>query len=82
MTLSGQPTPSLRSAPTIPVIDFGPYLAAAPGALAATAGELRRALEHVGFFVMVIYLPSERACQAARRDIVQCAGNRILMPIR
>ena len=53
MTLSGQPTPSLRSAPTIPVIDFGPYLAAAPGALAATAGELRRALEHVGFFVMV-----------------------------
>jgi len=25
----------------------------------------------VGFFVVVIYLPGERACQAARRDIVQ-----------
>ncbi len=25
----------------------------------------------VGFFVLVIYLPNERACQAARRDIVQ-----------
>lgn len=36
----------------------------------------------VGFFVFVIYLPNERACQAARRDILQ--ANRIIdeMPHR
>ena len=37
----------------IPVIDFGPCFAGAPGALKATAEELRCALEHVGFFIMV-----------------------------
>lgn len=37
----------------IPVIDVGPYLAARPGALAATAAELGRALQDVGFFVVV-----------------------------
>ena len=37
----------------IPVIDLGPYLAGRPGALAAAAGELGRALEQVGFFVVV-----------------------------
>jgi isopenicillin N synthase-like dioxygenase len=37
----------------IPVIDFGPCFAGAPGALAATATTLRDTLERVGFFVMV-----------------------------
>ena len=44
---------TLARAATIPVIDFGPCFARAPGALQAAAGELRRALEEVGFFVMV-----------------------------
>ena len=38
---------------TIPVIDFGACFAGAPGALASVAAELRHALEHVGFFIMV-----------------------------
>jgi len=37
----------------IPVIDLGPYLAGRPGAFGATARELGRALEDVGFFVIV-----------------------------
>jgi len=37
----------------IPVIDLGPYLSGRPGALAATAAELGRALREVGFFVIV-----------------------------
>src|SRR5438067_6543634 len=38
---------------TIPVIDFGACFASAPGALEATAAEIRDTLENVGFFVMV-----------------------------
>lgn len=38
---------------TIPVIDLGPYLAGAPGALGATAADLRHALEEIGFFIIV-----------------------------
>jgi hypothetical protein len=37
----------------IPVIDLGPHLAARPPASAATAAELGRALQDVGFFVIV-----------------------------
>jgi isopenicillin N synthase-like dioxygenase len=37
----------------LPVIDLGPYLAGAPGALEAVAGELRVALQTVGFFLIV-----------------------------
>jgi isopenicillin N synthase-like dioxygenase len=37
----------------IPVIDLEPYLAGRPGAAAATAVELGRALRDVGFFVVV-----------------------------
>ena len=37
----------------IPVVDLGPHLAARPGASAATAAELGRALQDVGFFVLV-----------------------------
>jgi len=38
---------------TIPILDLGAYLGGAPGALEATAAELRHALEGVGFFVIV-----------------------------
>jgi isopenicillin N synthase-like dioxygenase len=38
---------------SIPVIDLGAYLGGAAGALEATAAELRRALEEIGFFVIV-----------------------------
>jgi isopenicillin N synthase-like dioxygenase len=38
---------------TIPIIDFGPCVAGAPGALETTAAILRETLESVGFFVMV-----------------------------
>jgi isopenicillin N synthase-like dioxygenase len=37
----------------IPVVDLGPYLAGRPGAAVAAATELGRALENVGFFVIV-----------------------------
>ena len=37
----------------IPVIDLAPYLEKRPGAYAATAAELGRALRDVGFFVIV-----------------------------
>jgi isopenicillin N synthase-like dioxygenase len=37
----------------IPVIDVGPCFAGAPGALKSAAGEVRDALETIGFFVMV-----------------------------
>ncbi len=45
-----------RSASTdtvIPVIDLGPYLSGVPGALEATAAQLRSALETVGFFIIM-----------------------------
>jgi isopenicillin N synthase-like dioxygenase len=37
----------------IPVLDLGPCLASAPGALERTAADLREALEGVGFFLLV-----------------------------
>jgi isopenicillin N synthase-like dioxygenase len=37
---------------TIPLVDLGPYLAGEPGALEATAAELRRICETVGFLVI------------------------------
>jgi len=37
----------------IPVIDLGPYLAGAPGAVDRTAGELRFALTEIGFYFIV-----------------------------
>lgn len=37
----------------VPVLDLGPYRAGAPGALEATAAQLREAQERVGFYVIV-----------------------------
>ena len=37
---------------TIPVLDVGPYLRGEPGALDALAGELREALENIGFYYL------------------------------
>jgi len=37
----------------IPVIDLAPYLAKRPGARETTAAELGRALQDIGFFVIV-----------------------------
>ena len=45
------PQPGLEAG--VPVIDFGPCFAGVPGALEATAAELRETLETIGFFVMV-----------------------------
>jgi isopenicillin N synthase-like dioxygenase len=53
MSVSTRPVPTAGATATIPVIDFGPCLAGVPGALASTAAELRRALEQIGFFVML-----------------------------
>jgi isopenicillin N synthase-like dioxygenase len=50
------PTPAAVPARTdsaIPVIDLGPCLAGRAGALAAAADELRRALEQIGFFILI-----------------------------
>lgn len=38
---------------TIPVVDFGPWLAGAPGAAERTAAELRVALTEIGFYCIV-----------------------------
>ena len=55
----------------IPIIDLGRYLAGAPGALVATAAELRAALEGIGFFIVVNHGVSRdligRAFAEARR---------------
>ncbi len=41
------------NAPSIPIIDLGPYLAAEPGAIDRAAAELRRALTEIGFYFIV-----------------------------
>ncbi len=53
MAISAQARSHSGRAAAIPVIDFGPCFAGTPGALEATAAELRETLEQVGFFVMV-----------------------------
>jgi len=42
-----------RTNSIIPVIDLAPYLAGVPGALQATAAQLRDALETIGFFIII-----------------------------
>ena len=39
--------------PAIPILDLGPYLAGAPGALEATAATLRQINETIGFLIIV-----------------------------
>jgi len=51
-TASALPPPGV-GATAIPIIDLGPYLSAAPGALDATAAAVREALQGVGFFIIV-----------------------------
>jgi isopenicillin N synthase-like dioxygenase len=71
VTVRPQPSADTAADPAIPVIDFGPCFAGAPGAREATAAELRRTLEEVGFFVMVNHgVPAplvERTFAEARR---------------
>src|SRR5579885_2061088 len=59
------------AAAQIPVIDFAPYFAGEPGALARTAAETRRACEEIGFFYAAGHgVPEaviERAFAASRR---------------
>ena len=56
------------SAETIPVIDLGPYLAGAPGALEQAAGELRAALTKVGFYFIVNHGIPEHSIREAYRQ--------------
>jgi isopenicillin N synthase-like dioxygenase len=52
----------------IPVIDLGPYLAGAPGAIDRTAGELRFALTEIGFYFIVNHgVPSGQIREAFRQ---------------
>ena len=44
---------SVSTDTVIPVIDLGPYFSGAPGALEATAAQLRGALETIGFFIVI-----------------------------
>ncbi|MGH6689897.1 MAG: 2-oxoglutarate and iron-dependent oxygenase domain-containing protein [Gammaproteobacteria bacterium] len=53
MAIVASQRPAHATAETIPLIDVGPYLGGASGALEATAAALREALEEVGFFVIV-----------------------------
>ena len=53
MAIAAQPQAPRVAHDAIPVIDVGPYLRGAPGALEVTATALRAALEDVGFFVIV-----------------------------
>jgi isopenicillin N synthase-like dioxygenase len=49
---------------TIPVLDLGPYLTGEPGALEATAAEVRDALETIGFFIIINHgVPPELIAQ-------------------
>ncbi|MGH7093525.1 MAG: 2-oxoglutarate and iron-dependent oxygenase domain-containing protein, partial [Stellaceae bacterium] len=53
------------AAAAIPVIDFGPYFAGAPTALAALASEVGRACEEVGFFYAAGHGVDEAVVDAA-----------------
>jgi len=60
-----------EAASKIPVIDYGPYLAGEPNALAVLAAEIRRACEDVGFFYALNHgvdqAVIDRAFAASRR---------------
>ena len=53
---------------TIPVIDLGPYLAGAPGALDKAAKELRHALTEIGFYFIVNHgVPAAKIAAVAEK---------------
>src|SRR4051812_46878204 len=60
-----------EAASKIPIIDFGPYFAGAPGALDRVAAEARHACENIGFFYALGHgVPEkviDRAFAASRR---------------
>ncbi|MDI1288081.1 MAG: 2-oxoglutarate and iron-dependent oxygenase domain-containing protein [Reyranella sp.] len=64
-------------ADTIPVIDLGPYLADAPGAIDRTAAELRRALTEIGFYFIV----NHGVAQAQIREIFHQAARFHAQPL-
>jgi len=58
----------------IPVIDLGPYLSGAPGAIDRTAEELHFALTEIGFYFIVNHgVPSEQI-QAVFRQAARFHG--------
>eukprot|EP00164_Ancoracysta_twista_P002710 GFYU01003605.1.p1 GENE.GFYU01003605.1~~GFYU01003605.1.p1 ORF type:complete len:336 (-),score=65.64 GFYU01003605.1:799-1806(-) len=62
----GHPVPAvLESSATLPVLDFGPYLAGEDGALPALAEQLRSACENEGFY----FLKNHGVSPAQREDI-------------
>lgn len=69
----------------IPVIDLGPYLAGAPGALECTAGQLRYAMENVGFYFIVNHgVPQQlvdRTFEAAERFHAQALEDKLKLKI-
>ena len=74
-------SPERRTAESVPVIDVGGYLAGAPGGLDTVAGEIRFALENVGFFVIVNHDVSRdlitRTFKEARRIHALDAGTKM-----
>jgi isopenicillin N synthase-like dioxygenase len=57
--------PAATAPLTLPILDLGPYLQQAPGALEPLAGALRDALERIGFFFLI------------NHDIPQCLIDRV-----
>jgi isopenicillin N synthase-like dioxygenase len=53
MTGSTRELLTVRTDPAIPVIDLARYLDGAPGAQEVAAAEVRRALQHIGFFILI-----------------------------
>src|ERR1700730_7540824 len=65
---SGRQECRMAGAEIIPVIDLGPYLAGAPGAIDRTAGELCVALTELGFYFIVNHgVPSEQIREVFRQ---------------
>ena len=61
----------------IPVMDIGPYLAGTPGAAEAAAGEMRYALEQIGFFFIVNHgLPA-----ALRERVIAASAHFYALPL-
>ena len=83
MTVSTREGSRVGARPAIPVIDVGPVFAGQPGALESAAAELGRALQDVGFFIMInhgVPLPLiERTFAEARRFHAQPADTKMAL---